>query len=311
MILVTGSHGLVGRHVSAALERARQPVRQFDIKRSNDEDVCNETAVAEALSGANGVIHLAAVARVIDGERDPDRCRRINVGGLRTVLDAVSRIRGQKPWIVFVSSREVYGNAAQSPTPEDSAPQALNTYAHTKVAGEALVIALREAGVVANICRLSTVYGATDDYADRVLPAFCRAAALGGELHVDGQDVAVDPTHIDDVARGLVLLAEKTASGHLLPPIHFVGGRGHTLLHLAKLAIAAGEASTRIAMRQPRSFDVSRFVGDPGRAKALLGWTAQISIEDGVRNFVHDFRTLRRTYDAGETRLAGARAALA
>lgn len=306
MILVTGSSGLVGRHVCTALERAHHTVRQFDIERSPDEDVCNADAVAGALSGVSGVVHLAAVARVIDGERVPDRCRRVNVDGLKTVLDAVLHAPGRKPWVVFVSSREVYGNAAQSPTREDTALCALNTYAQTKIAGETLVEALRKAGVVANICRLSTVYGATHDYPDRVLPAFCRAAAFGGEIHVDGHNVVVDPTHIGDVARGLALLAGKTADGHLLPPVHFVSGRGYTLLRLAELAIAAGEASTRVTMRRPRDFDVSRFVGDPGRAEALLGWRAQTRVEDGIRNFVRDFRILHgsENYRAGAVRVA-------
>ena len=56
--------------------------------------------------------------------------------------------------------------------------------------------------------RLSNVYGSVDDHEDRVVPAFARAAAFGDELRVQGEENTFDFTYIDDVARGIVLLAE-------------------------------------------------------------------------------------------------------
>jgi len=292
MILVTGSAGLVGRHLCAHLQRAGHDVRYFDLKRSSSEDVREIEAVEQALSGVTGIVHLAAVARVLYGERDPVLCRSTNIGGLKTVLGAALRISTVRPWFIFASSREVYGDAARVPVTEDTELCALNNYARTKVEGEALVNAAREAGLIANICRLSTVYGSVEDYADRVLPAFCAAAAMGGEIYIEGQDVTLDPTHVDDVSRGLRLLIEQTSLQNLLPPIHFVSGRGRTLAELAQLAIAAGESRTNVSTRPYRKYDVKKFVGDPGRAKALLGWTTQIDIEDGIARLVQDFRDL-------------------
>jgi nucleoside-diphosphate-sugar epimerase len=289
MILVTGSSGLVGRHICARLEGLNSTIRPFDLKRSVVEDVCNEDAIERALAGVTGIIHLAAVSRVVHGERAPAECHRTNVEGLQTVLTAALRARSI-PWFVFVSSREVYGNAPVSPTGEDTNFSALNTYARTKVAGERMVGAAREAGLTANICRLSTVYGSVVDHDDRVLPAFCRAAATGGDIHIDGEDVVLDPTHIDDVTEGLVLLAQQTAARELLPPIHFVGGQGYSLPELAKLAIGSGNRSPRIALRPPRSYDVKKFVGDPRRAKALLGWSAKTCTPDGMSKLVADFQ---------------------
>jgi hypothetical protein len=42
-----------------------------------------------------------------------------------------------------------------------------------------------------------------------------------------------------------------------------------------------------------RSYDVTRFVGDPGRARALLGWQASTEVVEGVRRLVHDFAKLQ------------------
>lgn len=290
MILVTGSSGLVGRRVCQRLSAAGHAIRPFDLKRSSREDVRNAGAVARALKGVTGVLHLAAVARVLDGQRNPELCRQTNVGGVKNVIDAALARSDAKPWFVFVSSREIYGDAIVSPTTEDSPYQPLNTYAHTKVEGERLTLAAREGGLTANLCRLSTVYGSTEDYPDRLLPAFCRAAAQGGEIRVDGQEVVVDPTHVDDVASGIERLCEETARGALLPPIHLTGGKGYSLPQLAELAVAAGDAGVTVRTAPPRSYDVTRFVGDPSRAAALLGWSARISVEDGIAAFVEDFR---------------------
>jgi nucleoside-diphosphate-sugar epimerase len=289
MILVTGAAGLVGRHVIDRLSARGLPVRTFDIRDEAREDVRDPDAVARAVRGVTGILHLAAVSRVIHGERDPEKCRATNLGGVKAVIDAALGER-IKPWLVFVSSREVYGDAAEVPAKEDAPYCPLNVYAETKVAGERMVLVARDAGLTANVCRLSTVYGSTNDHADRVLPAFCAAAALGGRIAVHGDEVVLDPVHVDDATEGLARLVEQTAAKEKLPPVHFVSGRGMSILELARMAVAAGDPATRISLEAPRSYDVKRFVGDPKRAAELLGWKAQIGIEDGIRRFVADFR---------------------
>ena len=70
--------------------RAGYQVRGLDLRAAGTEqgDVCNRKDVAKALQGCVGVVHLAAVSRVIDGERDPEKCWRTNVGGTQVLLDA-------------------------------------------------------------------------------------------------------------------------------------------------------------------------------------------------------------------------------
>ncbi len=293
MILVTGSAGLVGRHVIERLSARGLEVRNFDLRHLPAEDVRDPEAVSRAVSGVSGILHLAAVSRVIHGERDPENCRRTNLGGLKTVIDAALGERS-RPWLLFVSSREVYGDAAKVPASEDAPLSPLNVYAETKVMGERMVTASRDAGLVANVCRLSTVYGSVDDHADRVMPAFCAAAARGGDISVHGDEVVLDPVHVDDATEGLARVVEQSAAGERLPPIHFVSGRAMSILELAQMAVAAGDPSTRITIDAPRSYDVKRFVGDPARAEALLGWKARIAVEDGIRRFVADFRNVQK-----------------
>jgi len=195
----------------------------------------------------------------------------------------------------FSSSREVYGQPELLPATEDAPLRPVNVYGRSKVEGELLVAEAQRAGLRACTIRLSNVFGSTSDHADRVVPAFARAAALGAELRVDGLGHTFDFTHIDDVTRGIVALIGLLAAGGSPPaPIHFVSGRPTTLEELANLAVGLGQAGSSIRPAAPRNFDVARFFGDPSRAKALLGWRPLVRLEDGLARLVQGFRDAHR-----------------
>ena len=286
-ILVTGSEGLIGRELASSLTNRGIDVRRFDLKRTTDEDIRNVSAIRAALAGVDGVVHLAAVSRVVWGENDPVGCQDTNVRALKRLINEMVATK-MRPWLLFASSREVYGKAASFPVNEDFPLQPMNEYARTKVEGESLVLAAREY-IVANICRFSTVYGSTRDHIDRLIPAFASVAARGGTLRVDGNDNFVDCTHVEDVCRGLMTVASMSNDGDALPPIHFVSGASSRLGELAKLAERLSRKSVSIQQGIPRTFDVSQFVGDGARAQQLLGWTTTIPLEQGFRRLVDAF----------------------
>ena len=123
-------------------------VRGLDIRAGGAEtgDVRDPIDVKNALRGCIGIVHLAAVSRVVWGERDPDLCWKTNVEGFRNVLEAADQL-AIKPWVVFASSREVYGQPEQLPANEETVLRPVNVYARTKVAGEQLVAEARGRGL--------------------------------------------------------------------------------------------------------------------------------------------------------------------
>ena len=286
-VLLTGSAGLVGTALADHLRRRGLHVRTLDLRDPDaPADVRDLEAVRWAMSGCTGVIHLAAVSRVIWGERDPEACRATNVGGTRLVLEA-ALASSARPWLIFASSREVYGEPLNFPVTEDAALAPINVYGRTKITGERLVDEARGLGLRTAVVRLSNVYGSPADHPDRVVPAFARAAARGLPLRVDGPDHTFDFTHVDDTARGITLLA------HLLehdptppPPIHFLTGTPTTLGALATLAVELAGTRAPIVTAPPRSFDVARFYGDPTRARRLLGWAPQVPLREGLARLI-------------------------
>lgn len=287
LVLVTGSEGLIGTHLRSALNEQGIETRRFDIKHAPHEDICDRDRLAAAISGVDGVVHLAAVSRVIWGENDPVRCRAVNVDGMNNLVSGIVA-QAKKPWLLFTSSREVYGEARNFPVSEDDPKQPLNTYARSKTEGEQIVLAARSS-TVANVCRLSTVYGSTQDHPDRLVPAFARVAALGGTLRVDGRDNFVDCTHVTDVCRGLLSMINLCRDGERFPPIHLVSGNRTGLLDLANMAKENAHAPVMIAESPPRNFDVSQFVGNPARAEQILGWKTSTSLKKGFSKLIADF----------------------
>jgi len=245
------------------------------------QDVRDAAQVAAAMGGCDGVVHLAAMSRVAWGQTDPDGCVATNVGGTRNVLRGAAA-GARSPFVLFASSREVYGEPAVHPVSEDAPLQPLNVYARTKVQGEALVRDARGCGLSTAAVRLSNVFGDPDDHADRVVPAFLRAARSGGTLRVEGPDRSFDFTWLHDVVDGLMAIVDQLATGERnLPALHLVSGQETSLGALAELAMAAAGGG-RAETAPGRTYDVCRFVGDPGRAEAVLGWRATTPLSVGI-----------------------------
>ena len=140
-ILVTGSSGLLGRALSKRLLQEDLVVVPCDIRPMNGDpslDICDREALSGALRNATGIIHLAAVSRVIHGENDPTRCWEVNAEATRGLLDLALKARN-RPWFVYASSREVYGQQDEFPVKETSSLRPMNIYARSKVEAERYV----------------------------------------------------------------------------------------------------------------------------------------------------------------------------
>jgi nucleoside-diphosphate-sugar epimerase len=291
-VLVTGSAGLIGSRLTAVLRARGDAIVAFDLRACDNgggaRDIRNAEQLLQAASACDGIIHLAAVSRVVDAESDPGLCHEVNVGGTRNVSRAASELPS-RPFVIFASSREVYGNPDALPVTEGHPIRPCNVYGHSKAEAERLIAGLGDAGPNAAILRLPNVYGSTRDHPGRVVPAFARQAALGGHIVVNGPDRRFDFTHVDDVVNAIVRTMDMLSGGARLPPIQLASGIGTSLGELAQLAATASLRPLDVRVSQARSFDVDGFVGDPALARTLLGWTCATGLESGFRRLVMEF----------------------
>lgn len=293
---MTGSLGLIGTSLTQRLRGAGYYVRELDIRGSGLAfgDTRSVATLARALDGVDGVVHLAAVSRVILAERDEKLTEEVNVIPLDNILRLICA-SSNGPWLIFASSREVYGESPVLPVHESMPLAPVNIYGRAKVRGEELIAIASELGVRASIVRFSNVFGSIHDHIDRVVPAFAREAAFGGELRIDGAEHTFDFTHIDDVARGVVDLVRLLVAGERPPPpIQFVTGQPTTLAELATIAIEEAKCHASVRHAPERKYDVAKFYGCPKRARQILGWSARVDVRSGIRRMIAEYRASSR-----------------
>ncbi len=292
-ILITGSKGLIGHALKSQLQISGFQVIEIDLRypqrHPNHGDV-RDLKRLEALSqDCCGIVHLAGVSRVIAGEKNPELCWDMNVNGTHAILAAALK-SPSRPWVIYASSREVYGQQILLPVKESALLSPVNVYAKSKIAAENAVLEYRAQGLQTAILRFSNVYGSLNDYEDRVIPAFCKAAALGGTIRIDGSHNVFDFTYIDDVVEGIISAINVLEKGRSdLPAIHFTTGKGTTLLEAATFAKKSSHFKVLFQEMPSRTFDVGRFYGDPSLAFEHLGWRASVMIEEGINRLVRLF----------------------
>lgn len=290
-IFITGAAGLVGVAARFALEKRGHLVFGCDLRSAcatERFDFRDVRKLRTTLTKCDGVLHLGALSRVIWGETHSALCSDINIHGTRSLMKTIAGIR-RKIWLVFASSREVYGTPPKLPCTPDTLLCPENLYARTKLAGENMTWEMRHRGFCVAVVRLSNVFGSVDDYRDRVVPAFAAASASGGVLRLRGADGVFDFTPLSDTVDAIVRVIDAMISDvRDLPAIDIVTGRATSLAELARIALVHG--SGNVAVEAPLPFYPARFQGDARPAKKYLGWVPQEPLENAVGRLVTQFK---------------------
>lgn len=159
--LLTGASGQLGAYLLRALQQRSEDCAAWSGTRTEalcgvplrPVDLTDPDDLARAFRDAapTRVIHAAALARVGDCHRDPERARRINVDGSR-ILAELCRQAGA--CLVYVSTDMVF-SGEQGNYREDDPPAPLSEYGRTKAAGEQAVLVNPNTSIV----RMSLLYG--------------------------------------------------------------------------------------------------------------------------------------------------------
>lgn len=305
-IVITGGLGNIGLAVTEALVEQGHQIIIFDYREDVESDIVQNSNVSvvkgdirdfehvrRVFIGATGIIHLAALSRVVWGYENPHECVNINILGTANVLEA-ARVSVRKPWIIFGSSREVYGEPDELPCHESAPKVIANVYGATKMAGENLMEQYHQNyGLNGMIMRFSNVYGSKYDQMDRVIPKFLIRASKSLPLVIQGGEQLFDFTHIDDTRDGILcgvdLLVKKSFRDEpFFDDFHILTGIPTSLQDLAKYIGEMFENQVEIAYAPARQYDVEKFYGDPTKAREILGYEAKISLELGIRMMVHE-----------------------
>jgi dTDP-4-dehydrorhamnose reductase len=272
--LVTGAGGVLGGYLLGQLG-GRDVVAW---RGSRDVDLADRDATRGALLRVRPsvVIHAAAMARVGDCHRDPDRADRVNHHATAELAEACAGIGAR---LVHVSTDMVFGGDA-APYREADAPAPLSVYGGSKAKAEAAVVAHPQHLAV----RISVLYGPSRSEKRSFFDEMLRALREQRPLTLF-EDEWRTPLDLVTAARGIVALAESSHTGivHLGGPERMsrleMGRRLARLLNLPDACIRPTRRDD-VPADEPRPRDLSLDSSKWRAAFAHLPWPAY---EDGLR----------------------------
>ena len=321
-ILVTGAAGFIGSHVVLELLQAGHQVLAVDnfsnslpsvygrLARLNPTPFVQATLDVrdtEALKAlvqrhrAQACIHLAAFKAVGDSEKLPLDYWWNNLQSLLSVIEAMESVGGRR--LVFSSSATVYGAPTQVPVPEQAPLKPESVYAATKLAGEYAMaeLQLRQPPWDVAILRYFNPIGAHPSgmlgedprgVPNNLMPYVAQVAAgQRPEVAIFGHDYPTpdgtcvrDYIHVVDLARGHLAALRRLLAQPGSFTVNLGTGRGTSVLELVQAFERVNGVAVphRFAPRRPG--DCASYYADCRQAQALLGWEAQLDIEDMCRD---------------------------
>lgn len=290
-VLVTGGAGFIGSHqVEALLERGYDVCALDSLTMGKRDwvsaqaefiegDICDVDACKRAVRGCTGIIHLAAMSRSAASLDSVEICTSNNIVGTQNILIA-AKAEGVKK-VVYAGSSTYYGNQ-KPPQKEDMAPEFLNFYGLSKYVGEEYCrLYDRMYNVPTNVMRYFNVYGprlsGEGAYA-LVMSIFLRQKKAGLPLTIHGEGSQTrDFIHVRDVARANICALETELHGRT-----YNVGSG--------VAISVKDLANRISKDQiheaRRAGDADVTLADISRIKSELGWSPEISFEQGMEELI-------------------------
>src|SRR3954452_11868934 len=247
------------------------------------------------------VVHLAAHAKVHQLVRQPHRALENPV----LTFNVLEFARQQRLPIVFASSREVYGDVHRfEGYDEGTADFAFteSTYSASKIAGEAFVYSYARCyGLPYLVFRFSNVYGRYDNDLQRmvrVIPLFTHQLLREEPITVyGGADKTLDFTYVDDCVAGIVAGVEALGAGEVVnETINLAYGQGNTLVACAELIARELGVEPRMTIAPSLLGEVTHYVADLTKARALLGYEPNVALDEGIRRSVAWFREHRAAH---------------
>ena len=303
-ILLTGGAGFIGSHTAEALLDRGDRVTVLDAL-DFGYDAAEKRANLARMAGREGfrfvqgdlrdgglldallaqhrpevVLHLAARAGVRQSLLDPSSYVSINVRGTVTLLEAMQRAGLGR--LVFASSSSVYGVRSGGAFDESQASEVpASPYAASKRAGELLCGTWHHLyGLQSTCLRFFTVYGPRQR-PDMAIRIFTERISRGEPVRMFGDgSSARDYTYVSDIVQG-VLAAVDRPLGHVIVNL---GNRSPTPLR--ELIEAIGRTVGRepvVEQVGEQPGDVPLTCADISRARDLLDYEPQVSLEEGLR----------------------------
>lgn len=308
-ILVTGSDGFIGSHLTEALVRAGYPVRAFvqynsfnswgwldtsseDIRKSLDVfagDIRDAHGVREAMRGCDVVLHLAALISIPYSYHSPEAYVDTNIKGTLNVVQAAQDLAVKR--VICTSTSEVYGTAQFVPITEDHPLVGQSPYSATKIAADQIALSFyRSFNTPVTVIRPFNTFGPRQS-ARAVIPTIITQLLAGqtkirlGVLHPTR-----DFTYVADTVSAFIKAID--APDILGKIINIGSNREISIKQTAELIADVIGTDLNIESDdvriRPEKSEVERLFCDNTKARELLDWTPAMAGNEGFRQAIQD-----------------------
>ena len=304
-IIVTGGSGFLGMHMIRALVNAGHSVKNIDLRAPKNfnraQEVAFETVIADIqdtekmkleIVDADVVFHFAGLIEAGESVKFPQKFIDNNISGTLSVLEAMKE--NNIKTIIFSSSAAIYGEPKNIPITEDDPTMPINPYGMTKLAMEGLISSyVRAHGFTGVALRYFNLYGPGEHHEpeSHAMPNFIKQMYKDKEVGVFGTgEHQRDYIHVKDIVdahtKALDFSLKNQGQYHYM---NLSTEKPSTTLEIAKIVAEAMGKEAKITHLPERPGDPLVLSASAQKAHEVLGWQAQVNLEDGVRETVEYF----------------------
>ena len=324
-VLLTGGTGFIGSHTAVELIKNGYDVEILDNLFNSKitvldkieaitgvkpvfykVDLCDKNAVDEVIEKGeyDVVIHFAGLKAVGESVEKPLKYYENNIGGTVNLLEVMKKHDVKK--IVFSSSATVYGDQDGVKLTEEmqAGVGITNPYGQTKYMIEQILkdLSVADKEFEITILRYFNPVGAHEsgligedpnDIPNNLMPIVMKVSTGEiAELSIFGDDYDTpdgtgmrDFIHVVDLARGHVAAIEKMNPGVV---VYNLGtGEATSVMEMVKAfeKTSGKKLPYKITARRPG--DLAKVFADPSKAERELGWKAELTIADAMRDTIN------------------------
>ena len=299
-VLLTGGCGFIGSEITKQLSELgsnttiidnfssgkEEYVKNFPNVKIVEGDLQNSQIVTDVVKNQDYVIHLAALPFIPDSYHIPMEFFNVNVNAtINLVLSLIKENSIER--FVHISSSEIYGSAQTVPMKENHPTIPHSTYAVSKLAGERVVYTMhKEHNFPAVIIRPFNSFGPNITQPYIIPEVIGQIMNEKTTLNLGNIESKRDFTFVSDTARGMInAIVAENIDGETIN----VGSNREISIKTIVETISKlldKNIEIKIDSSRLRPFDVNNLVCDYTKAKELLGWSPQVSLEDGLQTTI-------------------------
>ena len=310
-VLVTGSDGFIGSHLTEALIEKGCKVRAFVYynsfgswgwldqldkeKRDAIEvisgDIRDRGSITKAMEGVDVVLHLAALIGIPYSYDSPESYVGTNITGTLNVLEEAKRLGTER--IIVTSTSEVYGTAQYIPIDELHPFQGQSPYSATKIGADRMAESYyRSFDLPVTIARPFNTYGPRQS-ARAIIPTIISQLCNGSdEISLGSLTPTRDLVYVKDTANGFISIAESDNT--IGEEINIATQDEIAIGELAQKLINQIRPSAKIVTDEqrvrPEKSEVERLLGSKEKIQQLTGWKPEWDLNQGLESTVNWFQ---------------------